>query len=345
MGAEEGAITELIPKGRWDAATPLKALQAQPTPSHLFYTRSEFGVPEMDTESWTVTVGGLVDAPGAFTIDQLRALGATTEVVTVECAGNGRSHMDPVPDGVPWDFGAVSVGEFTGVPLGRLLRRAAPDAGVVEFVFTGADRGVIDAVGELPYEFSLDSERALADGPLVAWAMNGEPLPPEHGGPLRLVVPGHYAMTSVKWVTTITAVDAPYRGYYRERYRFFDHPEIADGSKVDLVWVRSLITTPDDGAVSGEDLEILGVAWSGHGPIASVAVQIDDGEWLEAELGAHESEFAPVAWSAPVRLGPGEHVIAARASDEAGNSQPLTAPWNRHGFANNVVHRVRVRVG
>lgn len=340
----EGSDLELISKGGWDAETPLLVLQPRPTPTHLFYTRSVFGVPEIDIDSYAVAVGGLVGAPRTFALDELRALGETTQVVTVECAGNGRTHMDPVPEGVPWDFGGVSVGDFTGVPLRRVLEEVAPSRGVEEFVFTGADRGVIDEVGELPFEFSLEAEVALGDGPLLVWGMNGGPLPPEHGGPLRLLVPDYYGMVSVKWLTQISAVGEAYGGYFRERYRFFDHPDVADGSKVDRVWVRSLITSPEDGATSARDLEVRGVAWSGHGQIASVAVQVDDGDWLPADQAAIESEHGPVSWSARLSLDPGGHVIAARAADEAGYIQPLTAPWNRLGYANNVVHRVTVTV-
>lgn len=343
--AREVDIEELIPIRGWDEATPLSALQAEPMPTELFYIRSEFGVPKADVNTWKVTVDGLVDAPQAFTLDELRALDEISEVVIVECAGNGRTLLDPLPEGVPWNLGAVSIGEFSGVPLFRVLEQVEPSDGVVEFVFTGADRGAIDEVGELNYAFSLAAETALGPGPLLVWGMNGEPLPPEHGGPLRLLVPNHYGMTSVKWLTSITAADRPFDGFFRERYRFFDHPRAPEGSKVDRMWVRSLITSPEDGALSGEELEVAGVAWSGYAPVVSVEVRVDEGAWLESALSPQGSEFAPVAWSAPLTLGTGDRVIAARATDAVGNSQPLTALWNRHGYANNVVHRIRVSVG
>jgi len=309
-----------------------------------FFVRSNFGVPEGYADSWTMSISGLVETPRTFTVDELRGLGESTEVVTVECAGNGRRFMDPLPEGVAWSLGAVSVGEFTGVPLGRVLDSVGPAADVVDFVFTGADRGVIESVGEMNYQFSLDADVALSDGPMLIWGMNGGPLSPVHGGPLRLLVPGQYGMTSVKWLSEITAIAEPHDGYFRERYRFFEHPEVEDGSKVGPMWVRSLITSPVDGGAADGQLEVHGVAWSGHGPIASVDLRIDDGDWFTADLGPQEGEHAPAPWSASTSLDPGEHSIAARATDGAGNTQPESVPWNTRGYANNAVHRVAVTV-
>ena len=342
--AEETEISRLIPIDALNAATPLDALQVEPMADADFFVRSNFEVPDLDAEAWTVSIAGLVEAPRSFTVDELRALGESTEVVTVECAGNGRRLMDPLPEGIAWSLGAASVAEFTGVPLRRVLDEVGPAVDVVDFVFTGADRGVIDSVGEMSYQFSLDPEVALGDGPMLIWGMNGGPLPPVHGGPLRLLVPGHYGMTSVKWLAEIDAIGAVHNGYFRERYRFFEHPEVEDGSNVGPIWVRSLITSPADGAATGRQLEVGGVAWSGLGPIASVAVRIDDGEWLVAALGGQQAAHAPVSWSASVSLDPGEHAIAARATDEPGNTQPESIPWNSRGYANNVVHRITVTV-
>jgi len=265
-------------------------------------------------------------------------------VVTLECAGNGRTLMEPVPEGTPWHLGAVSVGEFTGVPLSRVLEEVRSDAAATEFVFTGADQGVVEPEGEINYAFSIEAEAALTVGPLLAWGMNGRPLVSEHGAPLRLLVPGTYGMSSVKWLTTITAVDEPFTGHFRLKYRYFEDPSEVDESPVGPVRVRSLITRPEDGTTSGEGVEVEGVAWSGHGRIPSVAVQIDDGEWFQAELGPSGGRFAPTPWSVDASLTAGTHVIAARATDEAGQAQPLAPVWNRHGYGNNSVHRIRVTV-
>lgn len=332
---------DLIPVDEWNAATPLHALDAGPTPLRSFYTRSNFGVPDLGVESWQLAVDGLVSAPRSFSIDELRGLGMTTELVTVECAGNGRLLMEQVPDGTPWGLGAVSIGEFAGVPLRKVLDMVAWEDSVTEFVFTGADRGTVEPEGEINYQFSLDAETALGDGPLLAWSMNGEPLAANHGAPLRLLVPGMYGMCSVKWLTTITAVDDPFEGHFRLKYRYYGDRDEPEEAFVGPVRVRSLITSPVDGSVTDGHLEVRGVAWSGAGAIDAVEIQIDEGDWFNAVLGPHQARFAPTPWSAKVSLDPGTHVIAARATDAKGNTQPLSPVWNRNGYANNVVHRIR----
>ena len=337
-------ISKLVAVDELNAAAPLSALRAGPMPVGDFFVRSIFGVPDVDTDSWTVSISGAVQHPRSLSLEQLQALGDQTRLVTIECAGHGRRLMDPLPEGVPWGLGAASVAEFTGVPLRRVLELVDPSGDVVEFVFTGADRGTIEHVGELNYAFSLDAEVARADGPLLVWAMNNEPLPAEHGGPLRLLVPDHYGMASVKWLTHIDVVDEPYRGYFKERYRFFGHPEMPDGARVDRIRVRSLITDPQDGSNTGAHLDVRGLAWSGFGRIASVAIRVDAGDWLDVEIGRQAFAHDPIAWSRAMSLEPGEHAIAVRATDEAGNTPPIEAPWNKRGYANNAVHEIRVTV-
>lgn len=335
-------MDRLIRVDEWNAGAPLQLLSAAPTPLDAFYTRSNFGVPDVDGDSWHLAVDGLVASPRTFSIDELRGLGASSELVTVECAGNGRLFMEPVPDGTPWGLGAISVGEFTGVPLGAVLDLVEPRDEVTEFVFTGADRGVVEPEGEINYAFSLEAMSAVADGPMLVWEMNGEPLTAEHGAPLRLVVPASYGMCSVKWLTRITAVDEPFDGHFRLKYRYYGDRDELEEAPVGAVRVRALITTPEEGSTTGTGLEVKGVAWSGEGGIASVAVRVDDGEWFQAILGPQQARFAPTPWSAKVSLEPGTHLIAARATDEQGRAQPLTPVWNRNGYANNVVHRIEI---
>lgn len=334
----------MIPLDEANAAAPLGSLRADAMPSELFYVRSAFGVPEVDLRSWRLSVGGLVGWPDTYSIDDLRAFGESTELVTLECAGNGRLLMDPVPHGVPWELGAVSVAEFTGVALGKVLGPAETAPEVVEFVFTGADRGSVKRYGTVNYAFSLPREEALGGGPMLAWAMNGEPLSAEHGAPLRLVVPGNYGMNSVKWLTTITAVDRPFTGHFRQRYRYFGDPVAPEEAYVGRMRVRSLITSPTDGDEVDGELEIRGIAWSGHGPISAVEVGTDE-EWFDAVLGSPFGWFGPTPWSMSVSLDSGPHTLAARATDTMGNTQPLDPIWNRNGYANNVVHRIGVTAG
>ncbi len=344
MNDEGPVISELLPLDELNAAAPLSRLGTDAMPVGSFYTRSNFEIPSVDPDTWRLTVSGLVGDPMILSMSELRSLGESTELVTLECAGNGRIYMDPVPDGAPWGLGAVSVAEFTGTPLARVLRASNPSAEVVEFVFTGLDRGRVEPEGDINYAFSLTAGEAASVGPMLVWAMNGEPLTAEHGAPLRLVAPGAYGMASVKWLTSITARSEPFTGHFRMKYRYLGDPIASEGERVGPMRVRSLIAAPLDAEDVAADLEVRGAAWSGSGTIESVAVRIDDGDWLEAEIGAALGRFAPTPWSMSVRLDPGSHAIVSRATDSAGNVQPLESIWNANGYANNVVQTVMVRV-
>ncbi len=314
-------------------------------PVGSFYTRSNFEVPTVDLDAWRLTVSGLVDDPMVLSMSDIMSFGESMELVTLECAGNGRILMDPIPSGAPWGLGAVSVAEFTGAPLARVLAAANPLRDVVDFVFTGLDRGRVEPEGDINYAFSLDAGTALSPGPILAWQMNGESLTPTHGAPLRLLVPSSYGMASVKWLTSITAIDERFTGHFRLKYRYLGDPIASEGENVGPIRVRSLIVSPGDGEDIGERTEINGVAWSGSGGIESVTIQVDDGDWVEAGLGTPLGPFAPTPWSMSISLQPGSRSIRARATDSAGNVQPLESIWNRNGYANNVAHTVGVRVG
>lgn len=336
----------VVPIDEWNAETPLAGLTADPTATDLFYTRSNFGVPDVAPSLWQLSVGGLVDHRGTFTLEGLQQFGSTTTTVTVECAGNGRTLMTPVPEGTAWGLGAVSVGAFTGVPLSTVLDVVGVSESVVEVVFTGIDRGVVEPEGEVNFAFSLDAAAARGDGPLLAWGLNGDPLPRKHGGPLRLVVPGYYGMCSVKWLADITAIDAPFEGHFRKKYRYLGDPLEDEGARVGPIRVRSLITSPQDGAAVDPSVHVKGIAWSGDGSIESVKIRIDDGEWADADLASPaDPHHAPVEWSATVSLSTGRHEIAVRATDASGAAQPEAPVWNGNGYANNVIHRVGVLVG
>ncbi len=344
MNDERSVISELLPLDELNAAAPLWRLGADAMPVGSFYTRSNFEIPTVDSDTWRLTVSGLVGDPMVLSLSELRSFGESTELVVLECAGNGRIYMDPVPDGAPWGLGAVSVAEFIGTPLARVLRAANPSDEVAEFVFTGLDRGRVEPEGDINYAFSLDAGEASSDGPMLVWAMNGEPLTAEHGAPLRLVVPGAYGMASVKWLTSITALAEPFVGHFRMKYRYLGDPIASEGEHVGPMRVRSLIATPLDGDRIGRETAVHGAAWSGSGTIESVAVRVDDADWTQASIGAPLGRFAPTPWSMSVRLELGSHVIQVRATDSAGNVQPREPIWNANGYANNVVHAVTVRV-
>jgi DMSO/TMAO reductase YedYZ molybdopterin-dependent catalytic subunit len=327
----------------FNAETPLEALLEPLTPAELVYVRNHFDVPEADAERWRLRVGGTVEHPRELSLEELQALPRHDVTLTLECAGNGRKLMDPLPPGVPWGLGAVSTVRFTGTPLSALLERAGLRPGTVEVVFTGADRGEAEPGRTVAFARSLPVEEALHPDTLLAWEMNGQPLPPDHGHPLRLVVPQMYGMASVKWLTRIEAVSHPFDGYYQDHYRY-ETPGEEKAPRVTRMRVRALIATPADGAEVEGSVEVRGIAWSGEAPVTRVEVSCDGGgSWAEAELGTAPSAYVAALW----RLrwtppGPGAYTLLARATDAAGNTQPLDPLPNVRGYGNNSVQRVRV---
>jgi DMSO/TMAO reductase YedYZ molybdopterin-dependent catalytic subunit len=328
---------------------PLGALAEPLTPTEDFYQRTNFLVPEIDRAAWTLSVHGAVRTPLVLGWDDLRRLPARTLAVTLECAGNGRTRMTPLPPGHPWELGAVSTARFTGASLRDVLRRAGVEDGAVEVAFAGADAGITETGRYARFERSLPLDAALDADVLLAWGMNGAPLPPRHGHPLRLVVPGWYGVASVKWLTEVRVLDAPFDGFFqRERYVYRGEAGMQDGTPVTRMRVRALIARPEDGErlKVGAQAEIRGTAWSGEGPVRRVEVSVDGGAtWRDARLGAAEGGYACVPWTlawTPAR--PGRHELLARATDGAGNTQPLEPVWNELGYGNNVVQRVAVDV-
>src|SRR4051794_3623750 len=291
---EPGAISqqELVLAAR-NHAMPLEALSYDVTPVGMHYLLIHFDVPRVDAASWRLEVDGAVDRPLSVSLDELRARPSATDDITFECAGNGRALLDPRPVSQPWVQEAVGTGTWTGVPLAALLADAGVADSAVEVLFTGLDRGVEGEVEQL-YQRSLPLGDALDDGVLRAWGMNGGPLPPQHGFPLRLVVPGWYGMTNVKWLSRITLLDEPFAGYQQARGYRMRVDEDEDGVPVTRMAVRSLMVPPGipdfatrrrfASAEVGTYL-IEGRAWSGAGAIESVEVSDDGGAtWHAAEL-------------------------------------------------------------
>jgi DMSO/TMAO reductase YedYZ molybdopterin-dependent catalytic subunit len=331
----------------FNAEAPLPALALPITPTPLFFVRNHFDVPVLDAAAWRVRVGGRVERDGSFGVDELKALPRHTVAVTLECAGNGRRLARPQPPGTPWHLGAVSTAEFTGVALRDVLARHGPLPGAAEIVFEGADAGVVDGGREEPFARSLPLERALDGTVLLAWAMNGEPLTPDHGHPLRLLVPGHYGMDSVKWLASITVTDGGFAGFFqRTHYVYTQDGREPEGAPLGRMRVRSLILEPAAGDEVAGALHVSGVAWSGAGPVTGVELSDDGGgSWWPARLLPPPSPWAMCGWQTEWRpRDAGARTLMARATDAAGDVQPLEPVWNALGYANNAAHRVTVRV-
>lgn len=331
---------------------PLEALRYDVTPPGLHYVLTHFDIPAADPSSWQLEIGGAVDRPLTISLADLVRRPAVTSRVLLECAGNGRARLEPRPVSQPWLVEAVGTAEWTGTPLAPLLREAGLSPAAVDVVFTGADHGVERGV-EQDYARGLPLGEALRPDTLLAWAMNGQPLPPQHGAPLRLVVPGWYGMAQVKWLTRIDVLTEAFTGYqnataYRLKVEADD-----TGEPVTRIRPRALVVPPGwpdfmtrERFVRAGVVTLSGRAWSGRAPVTGVEVSADGGRtWAAAELAAADPShpFAWRAWTHDWTALPGRCELVVRATDEEG-AQPVEPEWNRQGMANNLVQRVAVTV-
>jgi DMSO/TMAO reductase YedYZ molybdopterin-dependent catalytic subunit len=331
---------------------PLEVLRDDVTPIGLHYLLIHYDIPAVDTAAWRLEVGGAVECPLSLGLDELRALPAHEVIATMECAGNGRARFEPRPLSQPWLQEAVGTGRWRGARLADVLERAGVQGRAVEVLFTGLDRGV-EGGEEQTFQRSLPVDLARGADVLLAYELNGVPLPPQHGYPLRLLVPGWYGMANVKWLARIELVAEPFAGYQQARGYRMRQTDDDTGVPLERILPRALMVPPGipefmtrERRVPAGRVEIEGRAWSGHGEVTAVDVSADGGRtWAPARLDAASlGRWAwrrwTFAWDAPA----GSHVLACRARDEAGNEQPLDASWNVGGYANNAVQRVAVVV-
>jgi DMSO/TMAO reductase YedYZ molybdopterin-dependent catalytic subunit len=346
----DGPLTfeELGLAGR-NRGMPLEALRYDITPTGLHYLLVHFDIPAVEPAAWRLAVGGLVDRPIELSLEDLRARPSQTIPVTLECAGNGRARLNPRPLSNPWLFEAIGTAAWTGTSLWPLLDEAGLRDSASEIVFTGADRGVQGGV-EHAFQRSLSITEARRPEVLLVYAMNGQPLQPQHGFPLRLVVPGWYGMASVKWLSSIEAVAEPFRGYQQGTAYHYKTDADDSGTPVSRIRVRALMTPPGipdyysrRRLVDAGPVQLAGRTWGGRAPIQRVEVAVD-GIWAEADLAPAAGEFAWRAWTFHWDALPGPHTLECRATDADGETQPADVPWNYQGMGNNAIQSIAVTV-
>jgi sulfite oxidase len=327
-GGTEPAALRFVRISPVCAETPLDRHGGLLTPSHLFFLRNNFPYPTI----WPgLRLEGPWYGPNTFELRDLSRLPRKRLVVTLECAGNGRVRLDPKVGGEQWDLGAVSTAEWFGTPLHDVLGGTRVAARAVEVTFHGADG----------FARSLPIETALHPDTLLVTEMNGAPLPHEHGGPLRLLVPRWYGMASVKWLTRIEVRTRPFTGHFQtERY-------VIRGRPVREMEVRAVITMPPEGAeVTGSSVQVGGYAWTGRGQVVRVDLSDDTGaSWVKAQLVSSAPPYGWTRWQTTWHPhGSGPAALIARAKDSAGRLQPPQQRWNRLGYCNNAStsHRLTV---
>src|SRR5438445_5545980 len=318
---------------------PFEKLEGFLTPTESFYVRTHFPIPSIDRDAWWVRVEGAVENPFAINYEQLLEVESVTIPVTLECAGNNRSFLKPKVKGVQWGLGTVGTAEWTGVPLSILLDRAGVKSDGRQVIFEGADGGMLEdpksPPGELKFARSITLEKARADV-LLAYKMNGSDLPPQHGFPVRAIVPGWYAMASIKWLQRIIVTDQPFSGYYQTiDYAYWkrraEEPELAPVTEVQI---KAEIAKPAEGETvpANSSVRVYGAAWTSDGEITKVELSTDGGAtWTDANLLGESKSNAWRLWEFNWQTpgAPGKQTLIARATDSLGRTQPAVRDPDR----------------
>ncbi len=345
-----------------NAETPIALLDDSVTSNATHFIRNNGLVPERaktrDLAGWRLAVDGSVRKPLKLNLDTLKRYPNKTAQLVIECGGNGRAGFRPPARGNQWTLGAVGCAEYTGVRLKDVLEDAGVQPSAVYVAYFGEDPHLSADANDVPISRGVPIEKALNDWTLLAWEMNGEPLPAQHGFPLRLVAPGFPASACGKWLTRLWVRDQVHDGPKMGGFSYrvprnpvepgTDVPE-ADMEIIEAMPVKSIITRPATGLAhaQAQPLSLRGHAWCGDGPVSAMHVSCDFGAtWIEAALDAPANPFAWQRWNASIRFPtPGHYEVWARATDHAGRQQPMIIPgWNPRGYLNNAMQRISVRV-
>jgi len=342
--------------------TPFSTLDGFLTPTKSFYVRTHFPIPAIDRDAWWLQVEGEVEKPFAINYEELITLKSVKAPVTLECAGNNRNFLEPKVKGVQWHLGAVGTAEWTGVPLSTLLDRAILKPNACEVVLEGSDNGMLQdsksPPGELKVARSIPLEKARRDV-LLVYKMNSEDLLAEHGFPVRAIVPGWYAMASVKWLQRIIVSDRPFAGYYQTiDYAYWQRTdyahwqrgkELAELTPLTEIQVKAQIARPAEGEIvpASTSICVRGAAWACDAEITKVELTADGGTtWNEANLLGKSTLNAwrlwQFEWQTPSQ--PGKQTLIARATDSRGRTQPASRDPDRGTYMINHLLPIEVEV-
>ncbi len=322
----------LISYDPFNYGTPLEALEGEfLTPNELFYIRNNGPVPDLDPETWRLSITGLVDTPMELSLDDLKARDVVTITSFLECSGNSRGYFEPNASGTQWGNTAIGNAEWTGTALGPILQEAGIQDGAVEIVSQGGD------FAEMQRGLPLGD--ALSPNTMLVWEMNGEELPKVHGGPVRLFVPGWGGIASTKWVIGIEVIDHVFPGRLNtDSYTVIDAFE-RKIRPVREMPVKSVIATPAAGdEIAAGEQTLVGYAWSGYGQVQMVEVSTDGGtKWSEASIVEEAGRMSWVKFEHTWDAQPGQTSLKARATDELMMTQPSTVDWNQKGYYYNAI--------
>lgn len=336
-----------------DYETPVALLDSWLTPVEHFYVRQHMPTPPaLDAGTWSLQIDGEVNTPLTLPLEELRKLPSASVTTVLECAGNGRAFFDPPVAGIQWEKGAVGNARWTGVRMAEVLKRAGLKATGRFVTMNGADRGMgqqPDFIRQLPIDKALDADT------LIAYEMNGQPLHPLHGFPLRAIVPGWEGAYSIKWLTELRVIDREFDGFWVATGYRYPTKIVAPGAAVDpkdmapltgLV-VKSLLTKPLEAATFAPGkIDVAGFAWAGETDIARVDVSADHGAtWQQARLVGERAKYAWRRFEHTFQAAqPGSYLIMSRATDTNGKTQPISPPWNPSGYLWNAPDAVRIEV-
>jgi len=341
-----------------NAETPSHLLDDTITPNDRHFIRNNGLVPQIDATKWTLTVDGEVHTPLVLTLEQLKRFKQYTYALQIECGGNGRAGFNPPAKGNQWTYGAIGCATYTGVKMRDVLHSAGLKNSAVYTGYYGEDPHLSGDPNKIPISRGTPISKALDEHTLIAWEMNGQPLPALHGFPLRVVTPGWPGSTSIKWLKRIFVRnkehDGPKMGGYSYRVPRYTvspggHISKNDMKIIESMPVKSLITFPKSplNLKNKKSFLVRGHAWAGDRSVKAVDLSINFGaSWLETSLAAPINPYAWQNWNTVINFPQkGYYEIWARATDSAGEMQPMVVPgWNPKGYLNNAMHRIAVNV-